>query len=293
MCVGVRLLLCAWRSDAHGGCSSYAAACLYRVPNSSLQHGQRSEARRDCASRELWHARRAPTDVWRALVRVLLWAWRFDACGATLTAAAGSTPPPIFIECQAALSSTASAAGRAGITPGASCGLPAVLPLTCGALSCVWACVCCCVRGASALAAAAASTPPPVSLECLTALSSTASAAGRAGIAPGASCGTPAMLPLTCCALSCVWACVCCCVRGSSMLAAAADRTPPPVSLWSGKQLSPALPALRAAASHAAAWLFVLPTVCLVCELHRPVLFSLSQHTHIALLSMLVEYSAG
>ena len=31
----------------------------------------------------------------------------------------------------------------------ASCGTPAVLPLTCGALACAWGCVWCCVRGAS------------------------------------------------------------------------------------------------------------------------------------------------
>ena len=83
----MRVLLCAWRFDARGGCRKYAAACL-----TALQHGQRCGACRDCARRELWHACRAATDVWRALVcvgvRVLLCAWRFDARGGCRTYAA-------------------------------------------------------------------------------------------------------------------------------------------------------------------------------------------------------------
>ena len=104
----MRVLLCAWRFDARGGCRKYAAACL-----TALQHGQRCGACRDGTRCELWHACRAATDVWCALVcvgvRVLLCAWRSDACGATLAAAADRTPPPVSIECHTALISIAAA----------------------------------------------------------------------------------------------------------------------------------------------------------------------------------------
>jgi len=123
----MRVLLCAWRFDARGGCRKYAAACL-----TALQHGQRCGACRDGTRCELWPACHAATDVyvyvyvWRALVcvgvRVLLCAWRSDARGGCRSYAAACLHRVPNSSLQ-----HGQRCGASGIAPGASCGTPAVL----------------------------------------------------------------------------------------------------------------------------------------------------------------------